>query len=188
MPNYYPLIMSQSALILGMVLTTTAVATTSIQAVDLFSRLPTPTLSSPMVENSTLSMQLTTYTAPRTMAAECWTLPQGIRPVIVGDYFLAVQQIMVMRGSMIPQTWNLGPAASVQWVKNNVHIALQVPWPPDGRVFQPIFIAHAAALIAEKCLTLPFGYLGGQVDLYPGSEQRYRVVVVSPLPMTSSKI
>ena len=161
-------------------------ATNSAPQLDLFSLLssvgmePSSTNNSP----SNLHPNLSTTSLDSNLAVQCYLAPRPgapvlLQPVLVGAYFQAVHLAMIETNAMIPRTWDLGPDAKVQYVVNNVNVAMKVPWPPTDRVFQPIFAAHAAALIAETCLTQRWGYLGGSVLLYPPSDD-FRVVVASP--------
>lgn len=158
------------------------IAAPSSQSSDLFSILGPSESGLPSSGNSTSSPQ--DLYASR-LDVKCFATPTPgaalrLRRIAVSDYFQAVQKIMVQDDAMISRLWNLGPDATVQYVEKGVRIGMNVPWPPSPRRLQPIYIAHAAAVIAEKCLREETGYLGGHVKSPLGNDDTVRIVLASP--------
>lgn len=93
---------------------------------------------------------------------------------------------MLEDDAMTPLQWDIPPRGSVQWIYEQVIIAMGSPRPRSLQVFQPILIARAAAFIADKCLREQTGYLGGQTFLGSGGE--FRVALASPLVVKASDL
>ena len=165
----------------------------SAQQIDLFSLLPPTEPGLPSIGDLTSGPRVNTTTPLYASKpdVQCWPTnvpghPVSLRPVVVSDYFQAVHKRMVQDDAMIPRLWDLGRDGIIQYVENEARVALKVPWPPSQQAFQPIIIAHMAALIADKCLREETGYFGGRVYLYPGKSD-FRVVVASPTDPSASK-
>lgn len=96
----------------------------------------------------------------------CLTQPKPpARPIFnrvnIEDYYRAVDKVLVLDNAMSDRTWNLGPNAKAIWDFGGAVVGLKVPYPTTSEKFPPIVVAHAAALIARKCVTSYQGYLGG---------------------------
>lgn len=152
-------------------------------ASDLFNI--SPLLVPPSPDRSTMSTLLNVSTP----IIQCFTNPAEtlpvVRRIVIDDYCEVLQKIMIEDDAMTPRQWDIPPRGSVHWMDNQVIIAMSSPRPRSLQIFQPILIARAAALIADKCLREQTGYLGGQAFLGSGGE--FRVALASPIiPQTST--
>lgn len=110
----------------------------------------------------------------------CLTQPKPpARPtfnrVNIEDYYRAVDKVLVLDNAMTDRVWNLGPNRKAIWDYGGAVLGLQVPYPTASEKFPPIVVAHAAALIARKCVTSVQGYLGGATRF--GRNGQFYVIV-----------
>lgn len=164
--------------------------TISLVALSLIASLfPTPAFpASPPLQidcsSSQLQMNLSSPFNASNLVVQCFHNPAPpaspyLRPIVIDDYFEILQKIMVQDDAMLQRRWNLGPSGTGQWKVNQAVLGLCAPWPPSTDIFQTVLVAHAAALIADRCLREDEGYLGGQTWL--GLRGTFRIVLLSPI-------
>lgn len=101
-------------------------------------------------------------------------LPRFNRVSIV-DYLGALERIVIRSDAMELQIFDPGPTKVSGWDYNEARIGVRAPYPPDGAIFQIIFIAHLVGLVAQECLTDSKGFLGGSVGF--GSDGQFTAFV-----------
>ena len=95
-----------------------------------------------------------------------------MQPMIMDDYYEALEQILTYQMAMVPQQLHLHPmphkrVASHETCKMTV--ASRVSTPITKPNFQLIFFAHVAALIVKMCMTEERRFLGGNAELWERS-------------------
>lgn len=83
-------------------------------------------------------------------------------PVVMDDYYRAIQQILTQPAATIRHQWILAnePSNTVQWQSNQCGIYLGATRRATYSI-APVEVAHAAAIIADDCLTEEAGFMGG---------------------------
>ena len=101
----------------------------------------------------------------------CLAKTRDYRPILISDYYQAVQQILIRDDALLPQHFRLGPEGSVRqdyyWQGGQAAIAFFNRQPLRTDAFPIIAVAHVAALIADNCVTEAQGYLGGYARVGP---------------------
>ena len=101
----------------------------------------------------------------------CLATSRAYRPVLMTDYYQAVQQILIRDDALLPQHFRLGPEGSRRqdyyWRGGQTAIAFFNGQPLRTDAFPIILVAHIAALIADACVTEAQGYLGGYARIGP---------------------
>ena len=104
-------------------------------------------------------------------AITCLPKTRTYRPILMTDYYQAVQQILIRDDALLPQHFRLGPEGSVRqdyyWQGGQAAIAFFSSQPLRTDAFPIIAVAHVAALIAHKCITEAEGELGGYARVGP---------------------
>lgn len=152
--------------------TTTATAT-PYQSSDIWAEALRGVVVPNTNSNATLGLVLDAspqlYTSG--LAITCLAKTRGYRPILMDDYYQAVQQILIRDDALLPQHFRLGPEGSVRqdyyWQGGQAAIALFSGQPLRTDAFPIIVVAHVAALIADKCVTEAEGYLGGYARVGP---------------------
>ena len=105
------------------------------------------------------------------LAVTCLAKTRAYRPILVTDYYQAVQQILIRDDALLPQHFRLGPEGSVRqdyyWQGGQAAIAFFSSQPLRTDAFPIIVVAHVAALIADNCVTEAQGHLGGYARIGP---------------------
>ena len=101
----------------------------------------------------------------------CLATTRGYRPILLTDYYQAVQQILIRDDALLPQHFRLGPEGSERqdyhWQGGQAAIAFFSGQPLRTDALPIILVAHVAALIADTCVTEARGYLGGYARIGP---------------------
>ena len=101
----------------------------------------------------------------------CLATSRAYRPILMADYYEAVQQILIRDDALLPQHFRLGPEGSERqdyhWQGGQAAIAFFSGQPLRTDAFPIVLVAHVAALIADTCITEARGYLGGYARIGP---------------------
>ncbi|KAM0805894.1 hypothetical protein BDR22DRAFT_816765 [Usnea florida] len=105
------------------------------------------------------------------MKITCLATTRAYRPILINDYYQAVQQILIRDDALLPQHFRLGPEGSERqdyhWQGGQAIIAFFSSQALRTDAFPIILVAHVAALIADTCVTTARGYLGGYARIGP---------------------
>lgn len=124
-----------------------------------------------------LNLLIQCFTNPATPA------PPTLRQIPIIKYFWALQKVLLQELAMIPRQWDLRPSGIIKWEKDDVTIGMNAPWPPSSETLQPVWVARAAALVADQCLRRKTDFLGGQTWI----RGNFRVVPMSSVNENASE-
>lgn len=141
-------------------------ATLSDEATALLMLADNDTLTPPVAINSSnilgINSEISTSLNLSAAPVHCFSPDQPQGRVIYNDYLLALEKIAVMRDAMQSRSWDLGPKGR-KWVSGRTAIGLRGPISRSPFVFQMIYVAHLAAMVAQECVTQEKSFMGGLV-------------------------
>ena len=99
----------------------------------------------------------------------CLDQVPGFLPVIMANYYAAVQQILILEDALESRQYYLGPSREMRWEwaggttrdDHRCTIVLFNKEPLLTDAFPLVLIAHVGAMIADRCITRVRGYSGG---------------------------
>lgn len=104
--------------------------------------------------------------------------PEHYQPILMDDYYNALEQILAADSAMEPRTTLLLPGERHSIVSDTCAIILETrsgPFTPP--LYPGVFIAHVAAMVVKRCVTEETAFLGGVALLW---NRRAALYVVNP--------
>ena len=103
------------------------------------------------------------------IVVSCLDQVPGFLPVIMANYYAAVQQILLLEDALESRQYYLGPSREMRWEwaggtirdDHRCTIVLFNKEPLLTDAFPLVLIAHVGAMIADKCITRVRSYSGG---------------------------